>query len=202
MTSDIIKYLPMDNLINSSLDKELSKLSPFELKGRIIAMANEKVKRDANTMLNAGRGNPNWVATESRDAFFALGMFAMTECRLNFDMSEGIAGVPQKEGISVRFETWLRENASMPGVKFLSKAYEYCLPARTRLPADSVRPARQTHNYGMVSGFRIETGRWHLQRQNMLMPVPKISRETGASSLYFQTPHFPIRPGSENIPLS
>lgn len=124
----------MDNLINSSLDKELSKLSPFELKGRIIAMANEKVKRDANTMLNAGRGNPNWVATESRDAFFALGMFAMTECRLNFDMSEGIAGVPQKEGISVRFETWLRENASMPGVKFLSKAYEYCL---MELSADS-----------------------------------------------------------------
>ncbi len=117
----------MDNLINSPLDKELSRLSPFELKGRIIAMADEKVKRDANTMLNAGRGNPNWVATEARDAFFALGIFAMTECRLNFNMPEGIAGVPQKEGISVRFETWLRENASLAGVPFLRKAYEYCL---------------------------------------------------------------------------
>ena len=42
----------MDNLINSPLDQELSKLSPFELKGRIIAMANERVKRNANTMLN------------------------------------------------------------------------------------------------------------------------------------------------------
>ena len=117
----------MDNLINSPLDKELSRLSPFELKGRIIAMADEKVKRDANTMLNAGRGNPNWVATEARDAFFALGIFAMTECRLNFNMPEGIAGVPQKEGISVRFETWSRENASIPGVQFLRKAYEYGL---------------------------------------------------------------------------
>ena len=117
----------MDNLINSPLDKELSRLSPFELKGRIIAMADEKVKRDANTMLNAGRGNPNWAATEARDAFFALGIFAMTECRLNFNMPEGIAGVPQKEGISVRFETWSRENASIPGVQFLRKAYEYCL---------------------------------------------------------------------------
>lgn len=34
----------MDNLINSPLDAELSKLSPFELKGRIIAAADEKVK--------------------------------------------------------------------------------------------------------------------------------------------------------------
>lgn len=117
----------MDNLINSPLDKELSKLSPFELKGRIIEMANEKVRRDANTMLNAGRGNPNWIATDARDAFFALGMFAMQESRRDFSMPEGIAGVPQKEGISVRFETWLRDNASMPGVGFLAKAYNYCL---------------------------------------------------------------------------
>lgn len=117
----------MDNLINSPLDKELSKLSPFELKGRIIALANEKVKQDANTMLNAGRGNPNWVADGARDAFFSLGQFAMTECRRNFSMPEGIAGVPSQEGIAVRFETWLRDNASLPGVKFLSEAYQYCL---------------------------------------------------------------------------
>lgn len=117
----------MDNLINSPVDQELSKLSPFELKNRIIEMADAKVKRDANTMLNAGRGNPNWVALRPRQAFFALGQFAMTECERNFSMPEGIAGVPQKEGISVRFETWLRENKNVPGVDFLTKAYEYCL---------------------------------------------------------------------------
>lgn len=124
----------MDNLINSPLDKELSKLSPFELKGHIIAMANEKIKKSANTMLNAGRGNPNWVADQARDAFFALGQFAMSECRRDFTMPEGIAGVPQKEGISVRFQTWLRDNAEMPGVELLAKAYEYCL---MELSADS-----------------------------------------------------------------
>ena len=124
----------MDNLINSPLDLELSKLSPFELKGRIIEMANEKVRKSANTMLNAGRGNPNWIADQARDAFFALGQFAMTECRRDFSMPEGIAGTPQQEGISVRFETWLRDNASVPGVKFLSEAYQYCL---MELSADS-----------------------------------------------------------------
>lgn len=117
----------MDNLINSHIDEELSKLSPFELKGRIIEMADEKVRKSANTMLNAGRGNPNWVATEARNAFFAFGQFAMTECTRTFELPEGIAGVPGKEGISVRFETWLRDNASMPGVAMLRNAYEYCL---------------------------------------------------------------------------
>lgn len=117
----------MDNLINSHIDEELSKLSPFELKGRIIEMADEKVRKSANTMLNAGRGNPNWVATEARNAFFAFGQFAMTECTRTFELPEGIAGVPGKEGISVRFETWLRDNASMPGVTMLRNAYEYCL---------------------------------------------------------------------------
>ena len=117
----------MDNLINSHIDEELSKLSPFELKGRIIEMADEKVRKSANTMLNAGRGNPNWVATEARNAFFAFGQFAMTECARTFELPEGIAGVPGKEGISVRFETWLRDNASMPGVAMLRNAYEYCL---------------------------------------------------------------------------
>lgn len=117
----------MDNLINSPEDLELSKLSPFELKNRIIDMADTKVKHDANTMLNAGRGNPNWVALRPRQAFFALGQFAMTECERNFSTPAGIAGVPQKEGISVRFETWLRENKNLPGVDFLAKAYQYCL---------------------------------------------------------------------------
>ena len=86
----------MDNLINSPLDAELSKLSPFELKGRIIAAADEKVKNAAYTLLNAGRGNPNWLAIESRKAFFAIGMFAVEEAERDFSLPEGIAGVPQK----------------------------------------------------------------------------------------------------------
>ena len=117
----------MDNINNPQLEAELSKLSPFELKGRIIAMADEKVRKAANTMLNAGRGNPNWVAIEAREAFFALGQFAASECRRDFDMPEGIAGVPQKEGIAVRFETWMHNNPSLPGIDFLRRAYTYCL---------------------------------------------------------------------------
>ena len=53
------------------MDKNLEKISPFELKNRLIEMADESVKKMAHVMLNAGRGNPNWIATEAREAIFA-----------------------------------------------------------------------------------------------------------------------------------
>lgn len=124
----------MNYTSNPELDAELSRLSPFELKGRIIDAADQKVKNAAYTLLNAGRGNPNWIDINSRRAFFALGQFAMEECARNFEMPEGIAGVPDKDGISVRFETWMRRNADMPGVNFLKRSYEYVL---TELSADA-----------------------------------------------------------------
>lgn len=124
----------MDYTNNPELDAELSRLSPFELKGRIIDAADQKVKNAAYTLLNAGRGNPNWIDINSRRAFFALGQFAMEECARDFEMPEGIAGIPDKEGISVRFETWMRSNQALPGVNFLKRAYEYAL---TELSADA-----------------------------------------------------------------
>lgn len=117
----------MDNSHQTQPDDNLSRLSPFELKGRIIAAADEKVKNAAYTLLNAGRGNPNWIAIEARRAFFALGQFAMAECAAKFMLPEGIAGIPVKEGISVRFEKWMRDNAALDGVDFLRRAYEYSL---------------------------------------------------------------------------
>lgn len=71
----------MEYLSNKSsvarMDKNLEKISPFELKNRLIEMADESVKKMAHVMLNAGRGNPNWIATEAREAFFALGGLAL-----------------------------------------------------------------------------------------------------------------------------
>ena len=93
----------------AKMDKNLEKISPFELKNRLIEMADESVKKMVHVMLNAGRGNPNWIATEAREAFFILGSFAIAESRRVMDMSEGIAGIPLKEGIAQRFELWLTE---------------------------------------------------------------------------------------------
>ena len=55
--------------ISKSYARKMETISPFELKNKLIDMADESIKKIAHTMLNAGRGNPNWIATEPREAF-------------------------------------------------------------------------------------------------------------------------------------
>ena len=93
-----------------NLEKKMEAISPFELKNQLIDMADESLKKTARTMLNAGRGNPNWIATTPREAFFLLGQFGLEECRRVMNLPEGIAGIPQKEGIASRFEAFLKKN--------------------------------------------------------------------------------------------
>lgn len=68
-------------VITKNFAKKMETISPFELKNKLIEMADESIKKMAHTMLNAGRGNPNWIATEPREAFFLLGKFGLCECR-------------------------------------------------------------------------------------------------------------------------
>ncbi|WP_455597078.1 bifunctional aspartate transaminase/aspartate 4-decarboxylase [Cloacibacillus porcorum] len=107
-------------------EKAYEKLSPFEVKNVLIDMASKHARATSSAMLNAGRGNPNWIATEPREAFFTLGRFAMTESRRVWD--DGIlAGLPEKEGIGARFANWLGVNSMMPGADFLRRSFQYGL---------------------------------------------------------------------------
>ncbi|MDE6343935.1 MAG: aspartate 4-decarboxylase, partial [Muribaculaceae bacterium] len=58
---------------SSKFEKSLSELSPFEIKGTLIDFATADAKKSTRQFLNAGRGNPNWISTTPRDAFFLLG---------------------------------------------------------------------------------------------------------------------------------
>ena len=109
------------------LEKKMENISPFELKNRLIDMADESLKKTARTMLNAGRGNPNWIATTPREAFFLLGKFGLEECRHVMFLPEGIAGIPEKQGIASRFEQFLKSNTYQPGAKLLEQTYNYML---------------------------------------------------------------------------
>ena len=81
-------------------------------------------------MLNAGRGNPNWVATAPREGFFLFGQFALTECRRTMDDPKaGLAGMPQMRGIADRLEAWLTKHSDMPGADFLSNMVEHGVKA-------------------------------------------------------------------------
>lgn len=105
-------------------EKEFEKLSPFELKDKLIALARESSQQSARTMLNAGRGNPNWIATTPRNGFFALGNFALDESKSVWDLPD-LGGMPQKTGIPERFERYAAANPDRPGVDFLQRALNF-----------------------------------------------------------------------------
>ena len=85
--------------------KKFEALSPFEIKDELINLAKSTSKRTQAAFLNAGRGNPNWVATTPREGFFLLGQFAITESKRVMGHAAGIGGMPQAKGIAGRFET-------------------------------------------------------------------------------------------------
>src|SRR3954469_12137015 len=94
-------------------------LSPFEIKDELIKLAKETSKRTQSAFINAGRGNPNWIATTPRDGFFLLGQFAMAESRRVLDLPPGIGGMPKAAGIANRFRDWVTARSTEPGASFL-----------------------------------------------------------------------------------
>ncbi len=62
-------------------------------------MADESLKKTARTMLNAGRGNPNWIATTPREAFFLLGQFGLEECRRIMNLPEASQAFPKSPAL-------------------------------------------------------------------------------------------------------
>src|SRR5439155_1972605 len=102
-------------------------LSPFEIKDELIKLAKKTSKTTQSAFLNAGRGNPNWIATTPRDGFFLLGQFAITESKRVMDDAAGLGGMPQASGIDARLKTWLDEHSGMPGADFLSKMVRFAV---------------------------------------------------------------------------
>ena len=102
--------------------EDLSELSPFELKNFLTDTA----AKSGRLLLNAGRGNPNFLATEPRHAFFQWGRFAMLESERSFSyMREGVGGFPELKGIEERFEIFLSHNQNVPGVKMMAESVSY-----------------------------------------------------------------------------
>ncbi len=99
--------------------KDYEKLGPFEIKDFLAKVASKSALEASTSYLNAGRGNPNWVATEPREAFFLLGQFAVVECKRVMDLPPGVGGMPKASGIAGRLDAWLDKHADMPGAEFL-----------------------------------------------------------------------------------
>ncbi len=103
--------------------RRLQAFSPFEVRDSLIGLAGDE--RAAGAMLNAGRGNPNWIATEPREAFWLLGKFGMEESRRDWDEWDGVGGMPQKTGIAKRFSAFLQRNRKEPGADLLGRGIDH-----------------------------------------------------------------------------
>src|SRR5262252_3851856 len=103
------------------------KLSPFEIKDELMKLARKTSRTTQSAFLNAGRGNPNWIATTPREGYFLLGQFAVTESKRVMDHPAGLGGMPQAQGIASRLEAWLAKHADMPGASFLSSMVPFAV---------------------------------------------------------------------------
>lgn len=104
-------------------ERKYEALSPFELKNKLIAMAKTP---DEKMMLNAGRGNPNWVAMMPRQAFFLFGQFALEESQKNFHRPR-LGGPPTKDGLAKRLQVFLNKNKKRPEAQFIREAIAYAV---------------------------------------------------------------------------
>ena len=87
--------------------RSYERLSPFEIKDELIRLARAPHQAAAHAFLNAGRGNPNWIATRARAIFFLLGQFALDEAARTRAHPAGLAGMPRADGIAARLHDWL-----------------------------------------------------------------------------------------------
>jgi len=105
----------------------LQRLSPFEFRNTLIGLATSQADR---IMLNAGRGNPNFLTIAPRQGFLELGRFAIEEAeRCGDGFPSGVGGIPAAAGIADRFRDFLHSRQHEPGSRFLLSAIDFALGA-------------------------------------------------------------------------
>ena len=75
-------------------------------------------------VLDAGRGNPNWINTQARYAYTRFTNFALSECERTMNQGS-MAGQAQKEGIGERFTAAMNPDDKTDA--FLIAAVRYCV---------------------------------------------------------------------------
>ncbi len=116
--------MDVDTKNRRQMERKYEQISPFEFKDELIRLAKEHERKPTRTLLNAGRGNPNWIAATPREAFFALGDFALQESRRVWD-ERNLAGMPNPAGIADRFRSYVDQHGDRAGVSLLSRIVDW-----------------------------------------------------------------------------
>lgn len=101
----------------------LKELSPFELKDQLIEIADKKFKGE---ILNAGRGNPNFLSIMPRKVFNLIGRFAIEEAEYAYSYLHGsLGGNIKEDGIATRFYEFLKSRKDRAEAKeiFIYSSY-------------------------------------------------------------------------------
>ncbi|WP_251859904.1 aspartate 4-decarboxylase [Clostridium sp. Marseille-Q2269] len=113
------------NIQRIELERIYGKISPFELKNKLISLAKGgQIAKSAHALLDAGRGNPNWTAAAPRESFFTFGQFAVEETRRVWN-DGALAGMPKKEGIYERLKEYIKKHKDEPGIDLLNNIVDY-----------------------------------------------------------------------------
>lgn len=160
----------------NAIEKVYGKISPFELKDRLINLAAESSKSGVQSLLDAGRGNPNWIAAAPREAFFTFGQFAISESRRTWSIDD-LAGMPAKERISERFKEYIKKNQEAPGINLLKKMINYGITVKGFDPDEWI--------YELVDGI---IGDNYPQPGRMLKHVEKVVNDYLIQELCYNEP--------------
>lgn len=123
-------------MIDKKLMKKYVEMSPFEFKNVLIDEAKKSFEKKTKTdkkkkykileaagVLNAGRGNPNFLNTTTREAFSLLNDFASQDAKKRTQIKD-LGLRPEKKEISKRFKKYLLNKKSR-SAEFLKKIIEY-----------------------------------------------------------------------------
>ena len=99
-----------------------SEIGAFEITAEQREMA--KANEAGYAVLDAGRGNPNWINTQVRYAFTRLMEYALQECERTLDQGS-MAGQASAEGLSERFDAAMDPDDETDA--FLIQAVECCV---------------------------------------------------------------------------
>lgn len=119
MTIAESNVVPINRDVDAQLEEELG---AFEITAyqRELAKANEA----GYSVLDAGRGNPNWINTQSRYAFTRFMNFAIAESELDFSQGS-MAGHARLGGIGERFDAAMDPEDATDA--FLIDMVRYCV---------------------------------------------------------------------------
>jgi aspartate 4-decarboxylase len=164
------------SLQRKEIEEVYGKISPFEFRNKLIDLAEESKKSGTHSLLDAGRGNPNWIAATPREAFFTFGQFAIEESRRIWSEHD-LAGMPKKEEIAKHFIDFIKKHQDSPGVELLTKMIDYGITVKKFEPDDWI--------YELVDGI---IGDNYPQPDRMLRHVENVVNDYLIQELCYNEP--------------